>query len=235
MLPLAAVAIPVSIIVTAISTGMFLTTWSDEDVTNAATVSGETPQIILFVLVVLGAGEALFGQVARAATVIALAGTVRGERPSITEALDPAFTRIGGLLLVFIAMLTIGMVGIVTIVGIVLLPYIFGRLGVALEAFMLEELSPMEALRRSWGLMQGRIIRFLGLMILAIGCVLPVLFVLSIIGGSISGSRTQELLLVGGWSMVQGAALVPVVAFLTACTTLYYLKARELANGSARS
>lgn len=226
LLPMAAITVPLAFIIAAVNAGLFLSVWSDDEVVSIATMTAETRRPVMFGLIVLVAAEVLFAQVARAATIVALAGVIRGREPVLAEALDPAFTRLGGLLALIVIIAIIFGVTLVTVIGILALPYLMLRLGLAFDTYMIEGLGPWQALARSWALMRGNMLRMLALIVLGVLCVMPVVLALSTIEAVIGGSRTAQLLLVAAFSVVQSAVLVPVVAFLTACTTLYYFKTR---------
>lgn len=237
LLPLAVVTIPVAIILAVVRAVLFLSVWSNQPLPTTATLAEDgTPGSMLFLLVVLTAVDVLFALVARAAAIVALSGARRGEPPTLTEALDPAFNRIGGilvLLLVLAMLLATAMVLLVTIIGFVLMVYVLLRIGVAFEAYMLEGLGPWEAIGRSWELMRGNMLRLLGLMGLATVIALPFLVLVSLLSEVTGGDRNAEILLVAGWSTLQAVVVIPIVALFTACTTLYYLKARTVEDGTS--
>lgn len=216
MLPLAVIQVPVSAIASLVSVVLFLTVLSDQDVD--ATTGGP-----LLVLLLLTAFEGLFAQVARAGTIVSIAGVATGKPKTLSQSLDPAFTRMGQLILLVI-ILAAGFVGLLfSIVGIFVMPYLALRVAISFETFMLEDLAPGAAIRRSWSLTSGSVTRMLALVLLTLlAVILPVLGIqsLSLVG---AGSRTADVLLGGLIAFLQGVLLIPLVAFLTASTTLFYL------------
>lgn len=228
LLPLAVVSIPAALVSSILSALLFLTVWREHSPTSLGTVDTETPGVVIFAVLVLAAVEILFALVGRAATIVAIAGAKRGEAPTLAESLDPAFSRIGGLLLmVGVLVLAAGLLTI-PIIGLFIGFYLLLRLAVAFEAFMVEETGAMESLGRSWAVMRGNMLRLLGLVALAMACVLPIILVGPALSSVIGGGRTATILLLTISSAVQTVIAVPVVAFLTACTTLYFLKARRV-------
>ena len=226
MLPQAAIGIPVAVAAAIATVFVFLSAFPDEDVNTVASFSPEARGATLFAMAVIVAAEALFAQVARGATIVAVASAARGRPIPLVEALDPAFTRLGGLVALVLVLGAIGALAFITIVGIIVLPYVLFRLALVFDAYMLEGVGVNQALRRSWQVMSGNMIRLVGVVALSVLCALPVLFLFSLLGAPGDGNRTTQVLLVAFLGIVRGAAFVPFVAFLTACTTLYYLKAK---------
>jgi len=233
LMPMAVITIPLALIIAAVNAALFLTIWEDEELVGLGTLTSDTARPVMFGVVVLVAIDMLFAQVARAATIVAVASVVEGRPGSLTDCLDPAFTRLGGLL-VLIAVIA-GLLGVafVTVIGVLALPYVMIRLGLAFDAYMIEGLGAWPALRRSWSLMHGRILRLFALVALSVVCALPILLTLSALEVSIGGDRAPQLLILTVFAGVRSAIFVPVVGFLTACTTLYYFKARERADAAS--
>lgn len=228
MLPQAAIGIPVAIAAAIATIFVFLSAFPDEDVTAVASFSTDAGNAALFAMAVIVAAEALFAQVARGATIVAVANAAKGKPLPLVEALDPAFTRLGGLVALVIVLGAIGALAFITIVGLVLLPYVLFRLALVFDTYMLEGVGVNQAIRRSWQVMSGNIIRLIGVIALSVLCALPALLLFSLLGGVGEGNRTTQVLFVAVMGVVRGAAFVPFVAFLTACTTLYYLKAKAV-------
>lgn len=220
MLPVAVIQIPVAIVTGAILAVLLLTVFGDEEIDT--TKGGQ-----MLALLLLSAGQALFAQVARGSTIVSIAAVIRGKPLGLTEALDPAFSRMGGLLALVVLVSAGVLVAFVTLIGLVLLPYLVLRLALSFEAFMLEDLGPWQALRRSWQLMSGHMLRMLGVVLLtAVILFGPFLFV-SLLGEAVRGDRSTQVILGAAYSVVQGVLLVPIVAFVTATTTVFYLNLRE--------
>lgn len=236
LLPVACIYVPLAIAISGTQAVLFLTVWSDQDLAGLINLTDfeDIERSVLFVLLVLAAAEVLFlWGVARGAAVVAVAGVIGGRAPTLTEALDPAFTRIGGLLALIAVFLGIFTGALLTGIGVLLLPYLVLRLGLSFDAYMIEGLSPWRSLARSWDLMGGNILRFFALSFLAALCALPLFILVSLPGAAIGGSRTVEILLLAAYSVLQSAALVPVVVFFTACTTLYYFKTRAIRDATS--
>ncbi len=235
MLPLAAVQVPVSIATAVATAVLYLTVFRDDPVqaTDKLIEDGGGP---LLAFIILTAIEGLFAQVARAATVVSIAGVALAKPKSLSAALDPAFTRMGGLL-VLVAVVAAGAgLALISVVGLIFLPYIALRLALSVETYMLEGLGPTAALRRSWELMRGNVLRFLGVILLAFLVLLGPLASLSILGAFVGGGRTARVIEIAFLTVAQGILVIPLIAFLTATTTLYYLtiKARRDAQASPR-
>ena len=220
MLPLFVIQAPVAVIAGAFTAILYFTAFSDEAYASAKGAP-------LLALLLMAAFEGLFAQVARAGTIVSVAAVARGRPKSLSESLDPAFTRMGPLI-VLVAILAAGFgLGILSVIGLVVLPYLVLRLAISFETFILEELGPWAAVRRSWTLMTGNLMRLLGLVTLNLFATigpLAAIQALALISGS---TRTQEVLLGSVIGAVQGILLIPVIAFLTASTTLFYLNLME--------
>lgn len=216
MLPLFVIQAPAAAITGLITAILYFTIFKDRDF-NAATGGP------LLALLLLSAFEGLFAQVARAGTIVSIAGVATGNPKSLAQSLDPAFTRMGQLLFL-VVILAAGFFSVLfTIIGIVLLPYLVLRAALSFEAFMLEDLGPWAAVRRAWTLTSGNVLRLLALVFLTFLAVIGPLAVvqsLSLISG---GGRTTDIILGSVLTFVQGVLLIPFVAFLTASTTLFYL------------
>ena len=224
MLPLAVVQVPVSALTSIVSTVWFLTAFKDQDVDS--TTGGP---LLLFLL--LTTAEALFAQVARAGTIVSIAGVVTGQRKTLTQSLDPAFTRMGHLILL-VLILAAGFFGLVfTIVGLVVLPYLALRVAISFETFILEDLSPGAAIRRAWTLTRGNTLRLLGLVLLTFVAVIGPIALLQVLALVHADGRTLDVVLAGAVTFIQGVLLIPFVAFLTASTTLFYLNLVGQNNG----
>src|SRR5690606_8381874 len=137
MLPQAAIGIPVAVAAAIATVFVFLSAFPDEDVSTVASLSPEASGAALFAMAVAVAAEALFAQVARGATIVAVASAARGRPVPLVEALDPAFTRLGGLVALVLVLGAIGALAFLTIVGLIVLPYVLFRLALVFDAYML--------------------------------------------------------------------------------------------------
>jgi hypothetical protein len=226
MLPMLAVQMPVALLSSIVVAVLYLTAFNEHEVRTIDDLLDEGPSGPLFVLIVSAAIQALFTQVARGATIVSIAGVMAGSRRTLSAALDPAFTRMGGLILLTLTLATAGFALAVTLVGLVLLPYLVVRTCLSFEAYMLENVTPLGAIARSWQVMRGNILRLLGALALGFLFSLSPVAVITSFGAVGGGSRTQDVLIGGAISFAQALALVPLLAFFTAMTTIFYLHAK---------
>jgi hypothetical protein len=230
ILPMLGVQLPVAAVVAIVITVLYLSYFSDEPFRTPGELLSEGSSGPLFMVVVATAVQGLFAQVARGATIASVASLKDGRRLSLAAALDPAFSRMGGLLLIAIMLIAGTAVLLATVVGIVLVPYLLLRFGIAFEAYVLEGVSPGQAFRRSWNLTAGNTLRFLGIMLIVLALALGPLFIISALGSISMGGRTADILLNGLLSVVQAGLTAPLFAFITVVTTTFYLQARANAN-----
>lgn len=231
LLPSLVITVPVAFLVSIGTIVAYLTFFEDEPLVLLNEITRETAGALAFMLVAAAAIEVLFGQVARGATVMAVAGVATGKPRSLSESLDPAFTRMGAIIAQAIVLAAVGGALIFSIVGIVIFPYVAARFGLSTESLLLENRSPTSALAASWSLMRGRVIRLLGTAFLAALICLGPFVVVSLLGLAVTGDRTQQVITGGFVAVAQALLLVPVIAFLTTVTTLFYLKAKEIDSG----
>jgi hypothetical protein len=192
------------------------------------------------VYLAVAAFEGLFAQVARAATIVSVAAAVRGKPKTLTEALDPAFTRMGHIVLLVVllalclagTLVAVSILALIPFVGIaipmVIVSYVAVRTTLGFEVLMLEAVGPWQALRRSWAITRGRTLRLLGLILAAFaGIAVPLLCITSL-SYLVTGGRTLEVILTAAVTFAGGLFQVPLFAFMSTVTTLYYLKAKEI-------
>lgn len=235
LLPTLVITAPVGVLTGIATIVAYFTAFADEPVFTSAELFENPESGQFFLFIVLAAVEALFAQVARGATTVSVAGLVRGRPLPLAQALDPAFTRMGGLILIFVVLGGVMLLGLALIVGLVLVPYFAIRTLTSSEAYMLENLGPWAAIRRAWALTRGRFWRTAGTFLLAIlTVVLPVLVVTAVTGITGGGRDTQAIML-GISTAVQAVLLVPVTAFMVAVTTLIYLRSVEDERRGQRS
>ena len=223
MLPLAVIEVPVTLAVALLTVTLYLTAFKDQPVEamqDAVTAGAGAP---LFLFLATTAGQALFAQVARGAAILSIAGVINHRPLPLTGALDPAFTRMGALLALALIVGAGIVLAFISIVGLVLLPYVAVRVAICFEAMMLEGISPWAAIKRSWVLTSGNVLRLLAIILLSALVIVGPLLVISILGAIIGGGRTARVLETGVYIFAQGVLVVPLVAFLTATTTVYYL------------
>ncbi|WP_133117603.1 hypothetical protein [Tepidiforma thermophila] len=224
LLPVAAVEVPVSVVAALVIAGALSTVLRD------VALDGQDRGYLALLLIV-GAGQALFAQVAHGAAIVSIAAVLRGKPVPLAGALDPAFTRMGGLLALLVILVAMSVLLALTIIGLVLLPYLVVRLALAHQAFMLEGRSPFAALGRSWALMRGHMLRMLGVMLLTFLIFLGPAILISALDGLVAGSRGVQVALQALVSVVQGVLAVPLVAFASATTTVFYLNLEDAARG----
>lgn len=240
LLPWLAVQLPVAALGAAVTAVLYLTVFRSEAVKPTSDLFSDGATAALFVYLAVTAFEGLFAQVARAATIVSVAATVRGKPKTLTEALDPAFTRMGPIILL-VALLglclasTLVAVSILVLIpfagaaiALAILSYVAIRTSLSFEALMLEAVGPWQALRRSWAITRGRTLRLLGLILAAfVSIAIPLLCITSL-SYLITGGRTVEVILTAAVTFAGGVFEVPLFAFMSTVTTLYYLKAREM-------
>ncbi|MCX7617596.1 MAG: hypothetical protein N2041_06620 [Tepidiforma sp.] len=216
LLPVAAVEIPVAVLTAGVTALALLTALGDVEL-------GTEDRGYLLLIIVTAAVQALFAQVAHGAAIVSIAGLLRGERLTLSEALDPPFTRMGGLLAILVILLAVTAGLALTLIGLVLLPYIAVRLALTHQAFLLEGRSPFGAFGRSWALMQGHMLRMLGVMLLTLLIFIGPALLIQALDALVVGPRGAQVALQAGVSVLQGILTIPLVAFTSATTTVFYL------------
>lgn len=227
LLPFAAIMAPVTAVTIVISVVAYLTVFSDEDypVGGLLTIAGTGGP--LFASLCLLAVAVLFGAVAQGAAVVGDAAASQRKDLALSAALDPAFTRLGGLLA--LVLIVVGVVGglAITVVGIPVAIFLALRWAFAIPAFMIEDMSPGAALGRSWNLSRGHFWRLLGLAGVFLLVFLPLGLLNSLPIAWESAERDTRVILDGLAALLAGLASIPAAAFLTAATTTYYLRLKE--------
>ncbi len=108
LLPALVVTAPVSALVAITLTILRLTAFENEPLVLLSEITSDTNRALAFALVAAAGVEVLFGQVARGATVVAVASVATGRVKSLVEALDPAFTRMGAIISLAIVLAALG-------------------------------------------------------------------------------------------------------------------------------
>jgi hypothetical protein len=225
------IQVPVAVVLAAVTAWVFLGLYNDEPFVLPTEITADTHRGLAFALVAITAVQVLFGQVARAATIVSVAAAATGNPKPLDQVLDPAFTRMGAIITQTVVLAAVGAALLLSFVGIFLFPYIAGRLAVSTEVMMLEGQRPLPALVASWRMTARRVIRLLGVLLLvALICAGP-LIVASLLGLLIGGSRTEQVLWASAMMVAQTAIALPAVALITAAITLFYLKAKEIDSG----
>lgn len=230
MLPMFAIQAPVAIVSAIVTAVLYVTVFADDPVRQAGDLVSDGSGGPLFAFLAVTAFEVLFAQVARGATIVGVAAARRGEHRALAALLDPAFTRMGGLLALAVittAVAAAGAVVAITIIGAVIAIFIFIRWAVVFESYMLEERRVFESLGASWRLMQGSMLRYLGVLLVSFGLVLLPFVAISLLELAIGGSRSAEVATTAVVTALQGILVVPLLVFLTAVTTVFYFNLKE--------
>jgi hypothetical protein len=237
LLPMFAVQAPIALVSATVTLVLYLTVFANEPVKTASDLIDGGASGPLFAFVAISAFEGLFAQVARGATILGVAAASRGREEPLSNLLDPAFTRMGGLLVVAIAPLALYLGLAVTIVGLVVVPYLALRLSLAMEAYLLDGVTPAAAFKRSWTVLSGSLWRLFGTLLFTVGVLMIPLVVVSSTSMLIAGGRTTQVVMTAAVTLIQGVLLVPLLAFFTSVTTLFYLrvKVRHDARLAARN
>ena len=245
MLPLLAVQGPLVVGTILLTLLLYSTVFADE-VYPRGGITGASqggPEVVVLVVVV--ALALVLGLVGQGATIVSVGAIALGKPLTLSQALDPAFTRLGGLIALTIIFAIVGGLLTLTVVGIAAIPFLIARFGVTYQIYLLEDTGPIEALTRSWRTTHGNILRLLG--IILVGIVLLVLIGLlvpvspgpemgpedpfftfrSSSGSTESIGRTARMAIDAGIQILQGGVAVPVTVFAHAALTLYYLRIRE--------
>lgn len=232
MLPILATQVPVSIAAAAAWLVLYLVAFPDVEVDAGTLFGSDAPRRLVLWAIIISWSHSLFTTVGVAGAVVAVRAAIEGRPPSLTASLDPPFTRLGGLLIIFAisqALLLLAALLLVTIVGAALALYVGLRFGLVLHAFILDDIGVFPALRRSWTIMRGNVLRLLGtfglvsaVMFFALLAATFVLVILLIPFYSEDPGRNLSLLTNAGVFLALGAALVPAGTYFAATTTLLY-------------
>jgi len=229
MLPLAVIQMPLGIIGAPIYFYLYHNAFPDSDFESFNRFENSPSELILS-LILMTAVYLLFSLVGAAATIVAVKGIIDGKPKRLAEALDPAFTRMGGLLVLgafFYFMF------LATATGIVVVLYLIIRWGLAVHAHVLEETTVSGSLGKSWRLLRGRMVRFTGVLLTAVPIALilffaaSLLFAIALAPFSVDPGRTTNLVAQSLGILVFGIVAVPTGAYLATATTIFYLAAKE--------
>lgn len=228
MAPLAAVQVPLAIAATLVTVLLYATVFADETYPQRGlTGASEGGPFAAFVLV--AAVTVVLGLVGMGATIVSVEAVARGRPVGPREALDPAFTRLGGLV-ALAGTLIVGAAALAfTIVGLAAIPFLGLRVALAPQALMLEGTGAFPSLRRSWGLMRGNMLRLLVILlaVIAVPLILGLLAPISPAPGE--AGRAARMAIDAGLQALQTAIAIPFGAFASTALTLYYLRIREAA------
>jgi hypothetical protein len=219
----------VTLITSGVITILFLTAFRDDPfLVGFQDITQDSAAGPAFAVAVAAGVQALFGQVAHGATIVAVAGVAARKNVRLVDALDPAFSRLGALITQAVMFVAAGAVLVASVFGVALIPYVYGRLAVSSEALMLEQRSVIQSFGRSWRLMRGRLIRFWAAFLRALLIVFIPLALSALVGLLEPGGRTTTILAVFAADIIGAILLIPVAGVITGVTTLYFLKAKEL-------
>lgn len=233
ILPLVVTQLPFAVITACTFFYLFYSTYPEAEFTTFDWLA-KAPNGIRLTIVMLGAAQTLFSLVGAAATMVAVAALHRGEAVSLPASLDPAFTRMGGLLLfglLFNALL------FATFVGVVLLVYFIVRWGLAIQPYVLEGKGFGASLGESWRALRGRMLAFFALLLTAIPFGMAFLIGFSLLFSIVAApfgsepGRTTDLVLQSLALFVVGLTFIPFGAYVATSTTLFYLSAKEAPRG----
>ncbi len=233
MLPLLVTQLPVAIISAAATVVLYATVFEAEPVYTLRGMIDEGATAQLFALAVIEAVGLVFGLIGTAATMLALEALDRGKPKSLVESLDPPFTRLGGLIVLAVVFALL-LLSVSTIIALIFVPYVTVRLGVTFNAYISENLGPMAAIRRSWRLMAGNMLRFVWLAVLTIPAVLLLFAANAVAWAGDDSSRTSQIASSVVQRIAGGVLSIPILAFITATATVYYLSIRARHDGPKR-
>jgi len=234
MLPLLVTQIPLSIAAAAAWVILFAVGFPGVDVDSGTLFASDAPGKLILWVVIISWSHALFTTVGVAAAILAVRAAIQNKPQPLTESLDPPFTRLGGLLVIFAifqALLVAATALFVTIIGFLLAIYVGLRMGLVLHTYILEGMNVGRASRRSWTLMHGNVFRLLGSVLLVIplmvvtlaaATIVLVIFLLPFL--SDEPSRNVSLASNAAVFLALGASLVPTGTFFAATTTIFYLR-----------
>lgn len=226
MLPFVVTQVPVVLLGAGASAALYATVFSeDEPFQDTNDLFRDGPSGPLFAFLVIQAVSLLFSLVGTTATMLAVESAAGSKPQPLSASLDRPFSRMGGLLALF-AVFALIIVSGALLVTLVAIPYVLVRLAVAFNALISENLAPRAALERSWRLMKGNILRFLVLTLALLPAALLVFVVNSLSWGDEESARSTQLTSETVRVVVGGVLSIPFLTFITATTTIFYLKIR---------
>jgi hypothetical protein len=191
----------------------------------------EDPSNYVLTLLVLNGVAWMFTLVGVAATLVATRSAIDGEATSLSSALDPGFTRLGGLIALGVVLLGITLA---TVAGIIVLIYVLWRIGLVLHWYVLGDRGVYGSLGRSWLSLRGQMLRFAGMLISLVpivAAVIGIAFLATVIAilpfAFVEQGRTTELLSRSVGASIFGVFMVPISAYIAVATTIFYLNLRD--------
>lgn len=208
--------------------------WPEAELDTFSTET-DPPNGFIFGSMLLVGVSGFITAVGLTAVVVAAFAAWHKKPVSLPEALDPAFTRMGGLLILsgLLAVLVL-----LTSVGIFVMAYFILRFGLAFHVYILEDVGAGQSLRRCWSLLRGRMMRFFSLCLSVLGLTFLFATVLAFFTASIlqvillpftgeTLSRDANVVVVAVMAGVTWMGMIPLFAFFTTLITVFYIKARE--------
>ena len=227
MLPLLAVQAPLVIGTILVTILLYNSVFLDEVYPRGGITGANEGGGQVFALVVVVAVAVVLGLIGQGATIVSVAAVALGRPLSVTEALDPAFTRLGGLSALTIIFAVVAGLLAVTFIGLAVIPFLVARFGIAYQIYLIEETGPIEALTRSWRTMHGNMLRLLAIVVIGFVLVVLIGLLVPVSPGPGSMSRGGRMAIDALIQILQGGVAIPLTAFAHAAITLYYLRIRE--------
>ncbi len=234
LLPLFVTEFPVSILV-AIATFILYQEIYPEAGLSSVELVQENPGSLNLSIIMLNGILGLFTLIGLAATIVSANAIIAQKPIGLANSLDPAFTRMGGLL-------GLGLVYAGMVVTTLFLPFALFfliRFGLALPAFVLDGQPLGQSLRTSWTVLRRRMLKFTALLLAFIGIAVVVMAVaillLSIVIAPFVGteaSRNDEVLMVTAATLLTGIVTVPLGAFIVTTMTLFYMREKKAASNA---
>ena len=226
MLPFLVIHVPLVLGTIVLTVLLYSSVFADEVYPQRGIFGAEGgPQV--FALIVVLAVAAVLGLIAQGATIVSVAAIALGRPLTLSQALDPAFTRLGGLIALTVIFAVVGGLLALTLVGIAAIPFLVARFGIAYQVYLLEETGPIEALSRSWRTMDGNMLRLLGIVLVGVALAALIGLLVPVSPGPESADRAARMAIDAALQILQGGIAIPVTVFAHAAITLYYLRIRK--------
>ncbi len=227
MLPLLTIQAPLVLGTILLTILLYSSVFADQMYPEGGIIGASEGGAQVFVLVIVVAAGAVLGVIGQGATIVSVAAVAQGQSVTLSEALDPAFTRLGGLIALTVIFAVAGGLLAFTIVGLAVIPFLIARFGIAYQVYLLEDLGPIDALRQSWRTMNGNMLRLLGILLVGLALLLLIGLLVPVSPGPESMTRGARMAIDALLQILQGGVAIPVTVFAHAAVTLYYLRIRE--------
>lgn len=244
--PLAVVQLPLAILGAIVPWVLYQTTYSDQHDLFDAQALIDGPRGLLFAFTLVFFAWAMFILVGVGASVVAVSNVRRGSHKRLPEYLDPPFTKLGGLFLLgmtLIALYVCALIVSITVFLPLVVAWVMLRLAAMFYFNLLDDLPPGAAMRASWNLLRGNVIRLLGVVLGSLPIVLGMVFVAFValiivsVPFTLAGdSRNVELAASVVGTIVWAMLTVPAMAYMATTTTVFFetLRGRSDARFDAR-